>query len=81
MANSTIVITLDVLNTEVKVECEVQWYVSECNEVTIQGFIGYHITPLDVKQYERIPDWLAKIITDERLIEEEYLEDVESMRN
>lgn len=81
MADSTIVITLDILNTEVKVECEVQWYVSECNEVTIQGFIGYHIIDADKHQYERIPEWLATIIKDEQVIEEEYMEDVERLRN
>jgi len=76
MANSTINITIDVLNVDVLLEIEVQWHMSEAGELTIDDFHGYHF---DYKtgEYERIPPWLHKIIETTQLLEEEYLQEIE----
>jgi len=71
MANSTINIEIDVLSVDVMIEVEVQWHMSEANELTIDDFYGYHF---DIKtgEYTRIPPWLHKIIETTQLLEEEY---------
>jgi|TARA_B110000977_G_scaffold141140_1_gene179110 hypothetical protein len=73
MANSTINIEIDVLSVDVMIEVEVQWHMSEANELTIDDFYGYHF---DIKtgEYTRIPPWLHKIIETTQLLEEEYLD-------
>ena len=76
MANSTINIEIDVLNVDVALEIEVQWHMSEADELTIDDFHGYHF---DIKtgEYDRIPPWLHKIIETTYLLEEEYLQEIE----
>ena len=71
--NSTINIVIDVLDTEVMLEVEVQWHMSVAGELTIDDFYGYHF---DIKtgEYTRIPPWLHKIIETTQLLEEEYLD-------
>ena len=73
MANSTINIEIDVLSVDVMIEVEVQWHMSEANELIIDDFYGYHF---DIKtgEYTRIPPWLHKIIETTQLLEEEYLD-------
>jgi len=75
MANSTINITIDVLSVDTMLEVEVQWHMSEANELTIDDFHGYHF---DIKtgEYDRIPYWLHKIIETTYLLEEEYLDTI-----
>ena len=75
MANSTINITIDVLSVDTMLEVEVQWHMSEANELTIDDFHGYHF---DIKtgEYDRIPPWLHKIIETTYLLEEEYLDTI-----
>jgi len=74
--NSTINIEIDVLNVAVALEIEVQWHMSEANELTIDDFHGYYF---DYKtgEYDRIPPWLHKIIETTYLLEEEYLQEIE----
>ena len=73
MANSTINIEIDVLNVDVALEIEVQWHMSEANELTIDDFHGYHFD-INTGEYDRIPYWLHKIIETTYLLEEEYLD-------
>ena len=75
MANSTINITIDVLNETVMLEIEVIWHMSVAGELTIDDFYGYHF---DIKtgEYDRIPYWLHKIIETTYLLEEEYLDTI-----
>ena len=74
--NSTINIEIDVLSVDTMLEVEVQWHMSEANELTIDDFHGYHF---DIKtgEYDRIPPWLHKIIETTFLLEEEYLQEIE----
>jgi len=76
MANTTLNITIDVLNVDVALEIEVQWHMSVAGELTIDDFHGYHF---DYKtgEYDRIPYWLHKIIETTQLLEEEYLQEIE----
>jgi len=76
MANSTINIEIDVLNVALALEIEVQWHMSEANELTIDDFYGYHVA-VKTGEYERIPYWLHKIIETTQLLEEEYLQEIE----
>jgi hypothetical protein len=80
MANSTINITVDVLDVDVMLEVEVIWHMSLAGEITIDDFYGYHF---DIKtgEYTRIPEWLHKIIETTDLLEEEYLELIENNRD
>ena len=80
MANSTINITVDVLDVDVMLEVEVIWHMSLAGEITIDDFYGYHF---DYKtgEYTRIPKWLHKIIETTDLLEEEYLELIENNRD
>jgi hypothetical protein len=80
MANSTINITVDVLDVDVMLEVEVIWHMSLAGEITIDDFYGYHF---DIKtgEYTRIPKWLHKIIETTDLLEEEYLELIENNRD
>ena len=73
--NSTINIEIDVLSVDTMLEVEVQWHMSEANELTIDDFHGYHF---DIKtgEYDRIPPWLHKIIETTYLLEEEYLDTI-----
>jgi len=75
MANSTINIEIDVLNVDVALEIEVQWHMSEANELTIDDFHGYHFD-INTGEYDRIPYWLHKIIETTYLLEEEYLDTI-----
>jgi hypothetical protein len=79
MANSTINITVDVLDVDVMLEVEVIWHMSLAGEITIDDFYGYHF---DIKtgEYTRIPKWLHKIIETTDLLEEEYLELIQMNR-
>jgi len=75
MANSTINITIDVLSVDTMLEVEVQWHMSEANELTIDDFHGYHFD-INTGEYDRIPYWLHKIIETTYLLEEEYLDTI-----
>jgi hypothetical protein len=79
MANSTINITVDVLDVDVMLEIEVIWHMSVAGEMTIDDFYGYHF---DIKtgEYTRIPEWLHKIIETTDLLEEEYLKLIQMNR-
>jgi hypothetical protein len=79
MANSTINITVDVLDVDVMLQVEVSWHMSVAGEITIDDFYGYHF---DIKtgEYTRIPKWLHKIIETTDLLEEEYLELIQMNR-
>ena len=74
MANSTINVEIDVMGEEVSLEVEVQWHLSEANELTIDDFYAYAILGEEV---ERIPYWMHKIIERTNLLEE-YYEDIEN---
>ena len=71
MANSTINITVDVLDVDVMLEIEVIWHMSVAGEMTIDDFYGYHFN-YKTGEYTRIPEWLHKIIETTQLLEEEY---------
>ena len=75
MANSTINITIDVLNETVMLEIEVIWHMSVAGELTIDDFYGYHFDK-KTGEYDRIPYWLHKIIETTYLLEEEYLDTI-----
>ena len=75
MANSTINITIDVLNETVMLEIEVIWHMSVAGELTIDDFYGYHFDK-KTGEYDRIPPWLHKIIETTYLLEEEYLDTI-----
>jgi hypothetical protein len=74
--NSTINIEIDVLSVDTMLEVEVQWHMSEANELTIDDFHGYHFDK-KTGEYDRIPPWLHKIIETTFLLEEEYLQEIE----
>ena len=80
MANSTIKIELTIDTTDVELEVEVQWHMSEAGELTIDNFYAYHydkqLRPL--RAYERVPTWLHKIIETNRILENHYLDLVEA---
>ena len=73
--NSTINIEIDVLSVDTMLEVEVQWHMSEANELTIDDFHGYHFDK-KTGEYDRIPPWLHKIIETTYLLEEEYLDTI-----
>ena len=76
MANSTINITVDVLDVDVMLEIEVIWHMSVAGEMTIDDFYGYHFN-YKTGEYTRIPEWLHKIIETTFLLEEEYWQEIE----
>lgn len=76
MANSTINIELTVDTTDVILEVEVQWHMSEAGELTIDDFYAYHCDK-HLRGYERVPTWLHKIIETNRVLENHYLDLIE----
>ena len=77
MAHSTIVIELYIIDEPVAFEIEIDWHVSESNELTIDDFIGYAIVAQgDSVDYERIPTWLHKLIEDTKELDN-YHEEIE----
>ena len=75
MAKSTIKIELTVDTTEVELEVEVQWHMSEAGELTIDDFYAYHYDKQ--LKYQRVPTWLHKIIETNRVLENHYLDLIE----
>ena len=76
MANSTINIELTIDTTNVILEVEVQWHMSEAGELTIDDFYAYHGDQRE--GYERVPTWLHKIIETNRVLENHYLDLIEA---
>jgi len=76
MAESTINIGLSIgTYTEVTLEIEVDWRLSETGELMINDFYAYYMatSPTGHVSYERIPYWLHKLVEVEL---EEYHEDI-----
>ena len=80
MANSTIKIELTIDTTDVELEVEVQWHMSEAGELTIDDFYAYHYDKQlrYLKAYERVPTWLHEIIETNRVLENHYLDLIEA---
>ena len=76
MANSTIKIELTIDTTDVELEVEVQWHMSEAGELTIDDFYACHWNKQE--GYELVPMWLHKIIETNRVLENHYLDLIEA---
>ena len=76
MANSTIKIELTIDTTDVELEVDVEWHMSEAGELTIDDF--YAAAYCDEQcSYEWVPTWLHKIIETNRVLENHYLDLIE----
>ena len=79
MANSTINIELTIDTTDVELEVDVEWHMSEAGELTIDEFYACHWNKQE--GYERVPTWLHKIIESSRVLEDNYLDQIEINHN
>tara|TARA_R110000868_G_scaffold7096_1_gene38825 strand:- start:671 stop:916 length:246 start_codon:yes stop_codon:yes gene_type:complete len=77
MAYSVIKIELTIDTTDVELEVDVEWHMSEAGELTIDDFSACHYDK-HYCRYQRVPMWLHKIIETNRILENHYLDSIEA---